>query len=151
MRWTFTSGSAFWTGPAVVDGVAYIGDLAGHLWALRTSDGSVLWKRDLTYQIMMTPVLYDGTLFVGTHSSGGVLYAFNPKTGEQLWKRTVLGGFRGSPVAINGTLFIPTTFGDAPMCEPDGVLTFNEKTGDQGLSWLTEATTKQDGGGFLAH
>jgi len=53
---------------AVVDGAVYVVDTAHGVTAISTADGSVLWSEqlDLTGQVGVSPVIVNGTLFIGT-------------------------------------------------------------------------------------
>lgn len=145
LKWTFTSPAGFYASPVVVNGIVYVVDFAGNMTALSAASGAILWQRQLQGPIAMTPALYDGRLYVGTHYSAGLLYALNPQTGATIWQQSFQGGLRGSPVAINGTLYVPVTLGDAPLCNPGGIYELSENTGAPQPAWLVD-TVPNDGG-----
>src|SRR6476659_9616383 len=47
LAWTYTTGGPVWSSPAVAGGVVYVGSNDGRLYALRLSDGAVLWTAPL--------------------------------------------------------------------------------------------------------
>ena len=152
VKWTYSEGSSFVASPIVVNGVVYILGTDSVLTALNASNGQVIWRHALipqypTYQSFITPSLYDGKLFVGTHTSTGHLYAIDPTDGNEIWEQTTVGTVRSSPVSINGELYIGLAYGDQPACYPGGIYEYNEATGTPGPSWLTDANADLDGGG----
>ncbi len=46
-KWTFTTGGDVSARAAVSSGVAYVPDWSGHLDAIRTGNGSLLWSKDI--------------------------------------------------------------------------------------------------------
>jgi polyvinyl alcohol dehydrogenase (cytochrome) len=101
------------TSPTLVDDTLVIGDLsAPNIMGIDAKSGDLRWitKLDPDPHAIITgsPVLADGTIFVGTSQAGtstypGALVALNPHTGEMLWRTYslpnpdgVAGGYWGA-------------------------------------------------------
>lgn len=71
----------FWSGAAVVDGVAVFGDCSGRLFAYDVSDPQhppkELWSMNLGGCIESTPAVWNGWIYVGTRS--GMFYGISDK------------------------------------------------------------------------
>ena len=83
-RWTRTLPGALWASPVARDGVAYLGDAAGGLHALRVGDGATLWTH-----AHGTPIYGDacvdgnGVTFVDER---GVISRVDRRTGSPRWR-----------------------------------------------------------------
>src|SRR5437667_9279099 len=64
----------------VADGVAYVGSQHGTTYALRASDGSLLWRSQASGQVVGTA---DGIVYVS--STLDMLYALRASDGSLLW------------------------------------------------------------------
>ena len=88
-EWTYAGGQPFWATPVVRAGIAYVGDEAGVLHAVRADTGAPVWKVDLGAAIYGAAAIGpDGIYLV---SDDGVLHALEIKDGRERW-RTDLGG-----------------------------------------------------------
>ncbi len=100
--------------PLLVDGVLYVVtsrvgepletlNEPTYVWALRASDGTVLWKQETRHYAMQTPVLSEGWLYIGGSyyapeievDEGGpmMLISLNAATGEKRWEVRRTEGF----------------------------------------------------------
>ncbi|MEK7671744.1 MAG: PQQ-binding-like beta-propeller repeat protein, partial [Bacteroidota bacterium] len=62
---------------AVVSGtIAYVGTLKKELYAVKTDDGSVVWKQTLQGRIKTSPAIARGKVFVATDDK--MIMAFKP-------------------------------------------------------------------------
>ena len=84
-----------------------------HVYALRASDGALVWDRALemgdapvrneaAIPIVVGNVVYDGSAI------GAYMHALDAKTGRVLWTHATRGEVKGAPVLVDGTLY----FGD---------------------------------------
>jgi outer membrane protein assembly factor BamB len=78
----------------------------GRVAALRQTDGSVRWIRDLPSRSESSPLLDRGKLYFG--SENGTVYALNAHNGGVLWTYHAHGAVKASPTLKAGRLF----FGD---------------------------------------
>lgn len=87
---------------AVEAGMVFVQDVQGIVYAVRTSDGSVAWQKDL--EIGVTPALNDGLVardgivYAGT---GYQLTAFKAATGEVLWQNKGWGRGEGCVATLS--------------------------------------------------
>lgn len=117
--WSFTTGGMVTGTPLVADGVVYIGSWDGKMYALRESDGSVLWNFNAgtlqvdacqsAYGIDSTAALSDGKLFFGTGLSQ--LISLNAANGQLNWRSQLADpnlAFHiwGSPLVFDGKIYI---------------------------------------------
>src|SRR5712691_11104005 len=78
-KWTFTTGGDVTARAAVVDDVAYFPDWAGNLYAVRASNGKLIWSHQLSdYGLAVgtvsrtSPAVVSGVVYVGTqYASSG--------------------------------------------------------------------------------
>ena len=69
---------------AIVDGVVYLGDLDGSLYALNLSDGTERWKYEIDGGFPSSPAVRDGRIYIGDYD--GWLHCVDAKTGAELWR-----------------------------------------------------------------
>lgn len=74
-RWRTTVESNIWSSVALAEGIAYVGDMSGRLYALNTENGHILWQFLANANIKATPVVDGGTVYIG--DDGGELYAIS--------------------------------------------------------------------------
>lgn len=110
--WNYQTGSSVATSPAVADGVAYIADDTGQLFALDISNGVDLWtwstagKAAIGGSAAVDPV--GRLVFVG--ADDGTLDAVSTATGKLAWSGDV-GGHVSAPVVSNGMVYVTSTTG----------------------------------------
>lgn len=88
--WTYHADAGLWATPAVVDGVAYLGDVAGHLHAVKVKDGTLVWKF-----AAHTPLFADVAATAdAVYCAGddGLLHKLARATGAELWHVDLGGG-----------------------------------------------------------
>jgi outer membrane protein assembly factor BamB len=74
--WTYTTGGAVETSPAVVDDMVYIGSDDNEVYAFNASTGALVWSYTTRGNVFSSPAVADGVLYVG--SDDGNVYAFGP-------------------------------------------------------------------------
>lgn len=72
--WSYRTGDAVVTSPAVTDATVYFGSQDGRLYAVSRTTGDKLWDYLTGDKITSSPAVADGMIFVGSHD--GRLYAF---------------------------------------------------------------------------
>ncbi len=96
-KWSFDiPASVCPTAPVTAGGLVFFGDRAGRIWAVRGSDGSLVWKAYTGGAIHVAPSIEDGRLFAG--SADGHVYAYEAATGRPLWKFRAAPALRWIPV-----------------------------------------------------
>ncbi len=161
--WTFKpSGTqSFIAGPAVVDGVVYIGASNGSFYALDQGTGAVLWSDAIgtvakttcsnqgfssTAAVADDPVTGVETVYVA--SATGYLYALDAATGAVAWQsvidlpsKTVNDYYIwSSPTLSKGNLYIGVASQcDDPLVPGSGLREYDQHTGAPTATFDTEA------------
>lgn len=92
---------------AISEGVAYVSNLHGTLWALSMDSGRVLWHRYMGHDEQDSSPAVVGDDVVA-HSKGGRVLVFDRRTGKLLWHFDAASYIESSPVVIDGVDY----FGD---------------------------------------
>jgi outer membrane protein assembly factor BamB len=119
-RWQveLTSSSTNPSSPALANGLLFLG--AGMLpdgslgsasrlkfclclYALRASDGAVVWTHPTGDQVFDTPTVVDGVVYASEFADG--LMALRASDGKLLWSQKGLHG-SGSPTVANGVIYV---------------------------------------------
>ena len=105
--WSATIGSPVLSSPAIgLDGTIYVGANNGYLYALKGTDGSVLWKYKTGGRVASSPVVTkNGVVFVG--SADKSVYAINGTNGAKLWSYKTGGAVTSTPcIGADGSLYV---------------------------------------------
>ena len=91
--------------PAVVsEGVAYIGNYRGHIYALRMRDGKVIWRyRPTGSKMASSPAVVGRDVVV--HGMDGVVRVLDRRNGRLRWAYRVSAAIESSPVVVGGVDF----------------------------------------------
>ncbi len=107
--------------PAVVDGVIYVGGQFGNIYALRASDGKLLWITPLSTGLLSTPAVVAGVVYV---RSATTLYALAATDGRIIWHTTTFQpGFAvalAMPVIGAGLVYVAGGSGVVAVHARDG-------------------------------
>jgi outer membrane protein assembly factor BamB len=102
--------------PVCDDERVYFGADNGTMWALRQSDGSVVWSFQTfrgagKKRIFSSPALYDGTIYFGAYD--GNFYALDSKTGKKRWINFDADWIGSSPCIAEdlGFIYVGLEFG----------------------------------------
>jgi outer membrane protein assembly factor BamB len=91
--------------PVVVNGVVYIGDTTGRMYALNATTGATLWTYASAGEaIYSTAAVVNGIVYFGSYS--GMVYALNATTGALIWSYTTGSQIRSTPAVVNGVVYI---------------------------------------------
>ena len=98
--------------PAVIDdGVAYLSNLHGQLFALSMSDGKVIWHVDMhTREEDSSPAVVGSELVA--HVKAGRVLVLDRVSGRILWSQDVSGEVESSPVVEDGIDYLGDWAGD---------------------------------------
>lgn len=162
-KWAFTTGGDVSARAAVAGGVAYFPDWSGHLYAIKSSSGKLVWSKDIltdylphafsdnpgTVVSRTSPYLdrATNTLYIGTQQ-GAYLLAIDASSGALKWAtqldRHPQAIDTQSPVVSNGVVYVGVASSeegaasnpDYPCCSFRGsVVALNAQTGNQ--MWKT--------------
>ncbi len=96
--WQVRLGGALFAPPVVRDGSAYIGNMDGVLFAIKTADGSVLWTFSAGRPIYGEALATDDAVYFACDN--GYLFKLDRRSGKEIW-RYDLGDARVSRVPPN--------------------------------------------------
>jgi len=88
--WTFKTGGAIWSSPAVDGSSLYFGSNDGNMYALKADNGKSLWEKKTGGWVMGRPTIEGEYLYV--LSDDGFLYKLGKKTGKTVWQFDTHGG-----------------------------------------------------------
>lgn len=118
LKWKFYAGKDITATPAIFDGTVYFPSWNGNIYAVRASDGSLVWKQNLQMLTGLNATGYvpsvnwtvaratptiagDDLLIVGIYGPA-VVIAVKRSTGELVWQ-TRLDSHDSSVVTMSGT------------------------------------------------
>jgi outer membrane protein assembly factor BamB len=105
LLWSFPTGGAVYSSPAVANGVVYIGSDDGNVYALSASTGgALLWSFTAGNVVRSSPAVANGVVYVGPDD--GNVYAFDASTGGLLWSFATGVGISSSPAVANGVVYV---------------------------------------------
>jgi outer membrane protein assembly factor BamB len=88
--------------PAVVDdGVAYIGNASGRIYALSMRFGKVMWRHDTPHGKMASSLAVVGRELV-YHSMDGQVFVLDRATGRLKWRKWIGSPIESSPIVRHG-------------------------------------------------
>jgi PQQ-like domain len=109
-RWSFATAGAILSAPLISAGVAYIGSADGWYYALRTSDGSLIWKTDVGVPVLSSAALSSdgGKLYFVAENVQG--YALATSNGAIVWQAQLQGqsGADRWPVVLQNLVIFRT-------------------------------------------
>ena len=167
-RWTLTAAGAISTTPTVDDGVVYVPDYGGKLWAVGAHSGKVLWSNDISAYTGVTgdvsrtsPAVYGADLILGdgwilsggaAGTTGARVFSVNRRTGAPVWSTQVdtdpNAQITGSPVIYDGVAYIGISSkgeGNTQDSFRGAVIALDAATGR--LLWKTYTVPSNNGGG----
>ena len=124
----------------LVDGILYFGSFDSKFYAIKATDGSKVWEREVEGWIWCDPLIEDGTIYVG--NVRGAVFALNQADGQVKWRSDVADTVHGQPVRQGNKLYVMSmnTYVyviDLSATPTNGVLKaeiFNDKIGRRLLS-----------------
>ena len=102
LRWTSPRGGGM-SGPAVADGVVFVGSSDKNVYALDSSNGDILWQYSTRGIVYSSPAVAYGVVYAGSWDQN--FYALDASTGALLWNYTTGGEVRSSPAVADGTVY----------------------------------------------
>ena len=101
--------------PLVANGLVYVGDWNGKVWALDAQTGAIRWTHQVDGEVKGGLALDGNTVFVGSYDHH--VYAFDARTGALRWRTGAQlglgsqGTFYSTPAAAYGRVYIGATDG----------------------------------------
>ena len=103
VKWTFPTGGAVHSSPAVVDGTVYVGSRDGRLYALDAATGAKRWEYPTGSWVESSPAVVDGSVYFG--SQDGMLRALDAASGTLRWEVDAEFGVDSSPAVAGGSVY----------------------------------------------
>ena len=100
LKWTFTTGGAIHSSPALANGTVYFGSRDGKLYAVDAATGEKRWEFLTGSWVESTPAIVGGIVYFG--SNDGALYALDAENGEMVWEFRTPYPIMSSPAVTNG-------------------------------------------------
>jgi outer membrane protein assembly factor BamB len=88
--WTFKTGNAIWSSPAIAENIVYFSSSDGIIYALRDRTGKLFWQFKTGGRVMGHPTV-DGS-YLYALSDDGYLYKLERHTGQLIWRFDTHGG-----------------------------------------------------------
>jgi polyvinyl alcohol dehydrogenase (cytochrome) len=162
-RWTLTTAGAVSATPTVSDGVVYVPDYGGKLWAVTARSGRVLWSRDISGYTGVpgdvsrtSPAVYGRDLILGdgwilnSSAVGARVFAVDRHTGALVWSTQVdtdpAAVITSSPAVYGGVAYLGiSSKGEAggPGTFRGAVIALDAATGT--LLWKTYTVPSNNG------
>jgi outer membrane protein assembly factor BamB len=118
--WRVETGGQISASPTVVDGILYLGNNNGRLYAIDPSNGHAFWTFTTQSPLMSAPIVYGDLVIVGEGDANSMgssppepikvgqgpssLIALDRHSGHLRWKRAIGGSGMPTPAIINGVL-----------------------------------------------
>jgi outer membrane protein assembly factor BamB len=134
LAWKYDTGDAVTSDVAVLGDDVVVGSRSYDLERLDAKTGTSRWKKYFWFSwVESSPVVFDGTVYVGSSDAAKVL-AVEPAAGRSLWEADAFGSAWGRP-AVTKTRVFEGVAGVVPYAAPHrgGVLAFERNTGR--LAW----------------
>ena len=120
LKWSYATGGAVQSSPAVVNGVVYFGSLDNNVYALNASTGAKLWSYTTGGAVRSSPAVSKGVVYIGSGDFN--VYALNAKTDRQRCEPA------SPPTVVNGVVYVGSN---------DNVYALNASTGALQWSYTT--------------
>ncbi len=132
-----TNGSLLWQYPlhanplsfnAYHNGIVYIADTEGYVYALTANTGALLWETKVGGVCdISSPTLSGGLIFIGTRDGpDGAFYALDETTGSILWRYLIGASVTCPPSIVQGMM----------LCGSDGWNMYAFDVGKGGGAWM---------------
>lgn len=112
--WQFFARQLLEFPPALADGTLYAVNKSGGVYAVRTSDGKVRWRRQL-HPDVTGPAYASGSLYLA--ELNGSLSALDADTGKTRWSVGLGSRLESSPLVVGDTVYLGTDAGDLMALE----------------------------------
>ena len=103
VQWTFPTGGAVESSPAIVDGIVYFGSQDGKIYAVDAASGSEKWEFQTESFVQSSPTVVDGVLYVG--SNDGRMLALDAGTGNLIWAYRTPYPVTSSAAVVDGIVY----------------------------------------------
>ena len=108
--WTYNLNGRSLSFNAYHDGIVFISDVLGYVYALDASSGDLIWENHVAGSFdISSPTISGGLIFIGSRDFfDGAFYVLNEKTGELLWKYKIGASITAPPSIADGMMLCGT-------------------------------------------
>jgi outer membrane protein assembly factor BamB len=104
-QWKHDEGKLNASSPAYSDGRLFgVTLVPGQVFALRASDGRLIWHKQLPGRSETSPLVQGGRIYVGSES--GDVFAFEAKSGKLVWHKKTESSVKGGLAYNDGTVYV---------------------------------------------
>jgi outer membrane protein assembly factor BamB/predicted nucleic acid-binding Zn ribbon protein len=103
LKWSFQTGAAVRSSPAVADGTVYFGSQDYSFYALDAGTGEEEWRFETGSRVNSSPAVAGGRVYFGSNDSN--LYVLDAGNGEEIWTFDTAYPIRSSPAIADGTVY----------------------------------------------
>jgi outer membrane protein assembly factor BamB len=104
LAWRFDTGSEILASPIVADGMVFVTNREGFLYAVDAATGTQRWRVELgQYVLRTTPTYHDGTLYL---VAGFDAIAIDAATGAERWRVVTRYAGTASPAVTDDAMFV---------------------------------------------
>ena len=107
VKWTFATGGAIYSSPAVVEQVVYFGSQDSAFYALDAATGSIRWQYRADSHVQSSPAVVGGVVYFGAND--GRVWALDAHSGAELWSYRHRYAITSSPAVADGRVYVGTT------------------------------------------
>lgn len=107
--WRTRGHGGFWSTPAVVDKVVYIGTFGGQLLALDADTGKERWTHEIGSPTWSSPCVVGDKVVFGAFD--GKLRCLDKATGRLVWALPLGGRMHATPCIVDGRIYVGTRAG----------------------------------------
>ncbi len=139
----------------MADGVAYLSTLDNAVYALRISDGTLLWRQSIAGSVDLQPVIFNGVVYVNSYEGQNGpdhVYALQASNGRIIWRYTPNGyTYIASTTGADDTLYLSSQNGIFALQASNGHVLWHYTTQGSGDDWpvvvngVVYATTSVNG------
>jgi outer membrane protein assembly factor BamB len=81
-----------------------VGSDDNDVYALNAATGSLLWKFTTGAQVVSSPAVVEGVVYIGSFDSN--VYALDAETGTSIWNYTTGPAIVSSPAVVEGVVYV---------------------------------------------
>lgn len=105
--WTFTAEQSIRSTPVMdEEGILYFGSNDGYFYAVKSADGSLVWKYPVGSEVTAGAAVDDALVYFGAYNHK--VYAVDKKTGLLAWQAETENKIQGNLVLDNSILYVPS-------------------------------------------
>ena len=128
--WSYATGDAVTSSPAVVNDRVYVGSFDKRVYCLDAATGDVVWNYTTEGFVESSPAVADGKVYIG--SDDGYLYCLDADDGSLVWRFPTGGEVKSSPVVFGGKVYVGSLDKKIYCLDADsGTLNWSYTTGDE--------------------